>query len=44
MAGMILFFLALYVGVWVINRRAVTKQLDPRLAELDKLRREILSP
>jgi hypothetical protein len=28
---------------WAINRRAVRKQIDPRLAELEKLRRDILT-
>jgi MFS family permease len=30
-------------GVWTINRRAVRKQLEPRLEELEKLHRELRS-
>ena len=30
-------------GIWALNRRAVRKQLDPRLAEIEKLHRDILS-
>ncbi|MCX6955954.1 MAG: hypothetical protein NTV51_27755 [Verrucomicrobia bacterium] len=33
----------LFWGVWVLNRRAVQQQLDPRLAELEKLQRDLLS-
>jgi len=33
----------LFWGVWVLNRRAVQKQLDPRLQELEKLHRDLLS-
>lgn len=29
---------------WAINRRAVRKRIEPRLAELEKLRRDVLSP
>jgi hypothetical protein len=37
-------FLALFLwGVWALNRRVVRKQIDPRLAELEKLRRDILT-
>jgi hypothetical protein len=30
--------------VWVINRRAVRTRIEPRLAELEKLRHDLLSP
>ncbi len=30
-------------GVWAMNRRAVRKQLDPRIAELEKLHADLLS-
>jgi hypothetical protein len=33
----------LFVGVWALNRRAVRKQLEPRLAELEKLRSDLLA-
>jgi hypothetical protein len=37
-------FVAFFVwGAWILNRRAVRKQIEPRLAELEKLRRDILS-
>jgi len=37
--------LALFLWfVWAINVRAVRKQIEPRLGELEKLRRDILSP
>jgi hypothetical protein len=30
-------------GVWALNRRAVRKQIEPRLEELEKLHRDLLS-
>jgi hypothetical protein len=42
LGGLIAFLVIINWGVWVINRRAVRKQLDPRLAELEKLRRDLL--
>jgi hypothetical protein len=33
----------LNVAVWVMNRRAVQKRINPRIDELEKLQREILS-
>lgn len=30
-------------GAWLINRRAVRKSIEPRLAELEKLHRDLLS-
>ena len=30
--------------VWILNRRAVRQQIEPRLAELEKLHRDLLSP
>jgi hypothetical protein len=38
-----LFCVLLFGGVWALNRQAVRKQIDPRLAELEKLRRAILA-
>jgi hypothetical protein len=37
------FFALLLWFAWEINRRAVRKRLDPRIEELEKLRREILA-
>lgn len=34
---------ALFWFAWEINRRAVRKQIEPRIAELEKLRRDLLS-
>lgn len=31
-------------GVWALNRRAVRKQLEPRLEELEKLHQALISP
>lgn len=28
-------------GTWVVNRRAASRRIDPRIAELEKLRREL---
>jgi len=38
-----LFCVLLFWGVWALNRQAVRKQIEPRLAELEKLRRDILT-
>lgn len=38
------FCVLLFWAVWVMNRRAVRKQLDPRLEELEKLHRSLFSP
>ena len=43
LGGFIPVFGFLLWGVWALNRRAVRKQIDPRLAELEKLRHDILS-
>jgi hypothetical protein len=37
-AGMAAFQAAVLGFAWVINRRAVRRQIEPRLAELEKLR------
>jgi hypothetical protein len=37
------FYALLFWGVWALNRHAVRKQIDPRLAELEKLRRDLLA-
>ena len=37
------FCAVLCVGVWAMNGRALRKQLEPRLAELEKLRSDLLS-
>jgi hypothetical protein len=37
-----IFCALLFWGIWALNRQAVRKQIDPRLAELEKLRRDIL--
>lgn len=37
--GVILPFL--FLGVWVMNRRAVRKNVEPRSEELEKLHREL---
>jgi hypothetical protein len=31
-------------GAWFVNRRAVLKQIDPRIEELEKLQRELTPP
>ncbi len=41
--GMLLFLLIVNAWAWHINRRVVHKRIDPRLAELEKLRNELLS-
>ena len=38
-----LFCALLFWGVWALNRQTVRKQIEPRLAELEKLRRDILT-
>jgi hypothetical protein len=38
------FCLLLFVAVWALNRRAVRVQIEPRLAELEKLKSDLLSP
>ena len=43
LGGFYAFFALLLWFAWEINRRAVIKRLDPRLEELEKLRREISS-
>jgi hypothetical protein len=30
-------------GVWALNRRAVRRQIEPRLEELEKLRQSLLA-
>ena len=40
--GFIAFQALLFVGVWALNRHAGRTQIDPRLAELEILRREFL--
>lgn len=41
-AGYVLILLpALFWGVWALNRRAVRRQIEPRIAELEKLQREL---
>ena len=42
-AGFIGFYLLLSWFAWVINRREVRRRLEPRLEELEKLRRDLLS-
>jgi hypothetical protein len=37
----VLLCVLLFWGVWVLNRRAVRKQIDPRLQELEKLRNDL---
>jgi hypothetical protein len=31
-------------GIWALNRRAVTRRIEPRLAELEQLHRDVLAP
>jgi hypothetical protein len=40
-AGFVAFYLFCVGLVWLINYRAGRKQIDPRIAELDKLRRDL---
>lgn len=37
------FCLLLFVAIWALNRRAVRRRIEPRLAELEKLRSDLLS-
>ncbi len=39
-----LFCLLLFVAVWALNRRAVRVQIEPRIAELEKLKSELFLP
>jgi hypothetical protein len=43
MGGYFLFVALLMWGAWKLNRKAVQKRIDPRLAELEKLCRDFLS-
>ena len=43
LAGFGMFFALIFWFVRTINRRAVRKQVEPRLAELEKLRNDLLS-
>lgn len=38
-----IFAVAACGGIWALNRRAVRKQIEPRLAELQKLHRDVLA-
>jgi len=40
-AGYVVLCGALFWGVWKVNRRAVRTHLDPRIEELEKLRRDL---
>lgn len=40
----VLFYLLLSVFAWVMNRREVRRQIDPRITELEKLRRDLTAP
>ena len=42
--GLGLFFAVVFWLVWLMNRHALRKQLEPRLAELEKLHRDLLAP
>jgi hypothetical protein len=42
--GFGLFFALVFWFVWLLNRRALRKQLEPRLAELEKLHRDLMQP
>lgn len=37
------FCLLLFIAIWALNRRAVRRRIEPRLAELEKLRSDLLS-
>ena len=39
----LLLFALVSWGVWALNRRAVRKQIEPRLRELEDLRQALLS-
>ena len=43
LAGFGVFSALMFWFAWFINHRAVRKQIDPRLKELEKLRRDLLS-
>jgi hypothetical protein len=43
LSGFILVLLAVNAWAWAINRRAVRRTIDPRIAELEKLRNDLLS-
>jgi len=42
-AGFVVFYLFCIVFAWLINRRAGRKQIDPRIAELEKLHGDLLA-
>ncbi|MDI1249325.1 MAG: hypothetical protein PSV13_10720 [Lacunisphaera sp.] len=42
--GFGVFFALMLWFAWVLNRRALRQRLEPRLAELEKLHRDLLSP
>ena len=44
LGGFVAFQAAVVGFVWIVNRRAVQKQIVPRLAELEKLRRDLTGP
>jgi len=41
--GFVAFFALVFWLVWLINRRALRKRIEPRLDELEKLREDLLS-
>jgi hypothetical protein len=46
-AGFIILYFVIIVplsfwGIWIVNRRAVRKRIEPRIEELEKLKRELL--
>jgi hypothetical protein len=41
--GFGVFFAAVFAFAWVINRRALHKRIEPRIHELEKLKRDVLS-
>jgi hypothetical protein len=43
-AGFVVFYALCFWFAWWINHQAARKQLEPRLAELEKLRRDLQSP
>lgn len=44
LAGLGLFFALVFWLAWMMNRRALLKRLEPRLAELEKLHRDLMKP
>jgi hypothetical protein len=44
LGGYFAFCAVLFWGVWLAGRRSVRRQFDPRIAELEKLRSDLLSP